>query len=277
MTDAERLEALLSERMDYADPSLDGPAPDSRGPCYMVCGTRRSGTTLTANLLWETGCLGKPFEYRLPTMRAQMDARMPPGPSYWERLRAVRSTPNGVFAFKEVSPLLYLGGDPAARAAEGPGGPGGAGAPSGGSPGGDPGRIVPDKAVWVERRNEVAQAISYAVALKTGSFLPFQPERAEPEYDFRAIFNAMAVLARAKTQWMEALAKDGLVPHKVVYEEIGPETIEGIAGFLGVALDRRPTAPPPAALKRAGRRSLEWEERFRREVEAHGGGFGGGA
>lgn len=232
--------------MIFADAEYDGPPQKFPKLSYMICGARRTGTTYLGKILWETGVLGKPFEYQLPECRQKIVERMGKGISYWDFLRTRRSTPNRVFGFKEVAPAGYRGRN-----------------------------LVADKIVYMSRRDEIAQAVSLVVAQQTGAFFSFQEgvkdkDKPEPEYNYDAIMGALIHICETRRMWEEILAEEGLPVLRLYYEDLGPDCVDRIAGFLGVSLEGASPVPAPEMRKQEKPRSKEWAARFKTEMEAAG-------
>ncbi len=229
--------------MIYADAKYDGHYDGEPRLSYMICGARRTGSTYLGNLLWETGQLGKPFEYQLPENMQKMMERVPEGTGFWDFLRRTRTTENGVFGFKEVAP----GGYCRYRETNPP----------------------PDKVVYVSRYDEVKQAISLTIALQTAAFFSFQTRKFKPVYNYDAIMANFIHICETKRAWEQILHKDAIKPLRLEYEEIGPETRQQIADYLGVRLKARTVAAPPLN-KQADVLNAIWAKRFRKEMEENG-------
>lgn len=232
--------------MIFADAMYDGNYDGPPRLSYMICGARRSGTTWLGKMLWEAG-LGKPFEYQLPECRGLILERMPRGIAYWDFLRKTRTTPNGVFAFKEVAPAQYRLRN-----------------------------LIPEKVILVDRRDMVAQAVSLFLANWTGAFFHFQEgakERPEPEYDYNGLMNALLGILEIKSLWEQTLAADGFTPLRLFYEDLSHDLLPQIAEFLGVESEWRPDEVP-AMRKQGTSRNEEWAARFRAEAIANGCSFG---
>jgi len=228
--------------MIFADAQYDALYEGTPKISYMICGPRRTGTTHLCQLLWATNQLGKPFEYQLPENKGAILQRMPLGVSYWDFLRQQRTTPNGVFAFKEVAPGQYL-----AR------------------------NLIPDKMIYITRRDEIAQAVSLMVANQTGAFFSFQEDKREPAYDYDAILNNMIHIQEVKRQWEEIFQKEDITPLRLVYEEINTDTLALIADFIGIDFDTSlVTTTAPRIKKQGGSVNKEWATRFRSEMEDNG-------
>ena len=227
--------------MIFAGAEYDGHYDGAPKLSYMIAGARRSGTTNLGAMLWETNQLGKPFEYQLPECRAQITERMPLGISYWDFLKQRRTTPNGVFGFKEVAPQTYLMRNLAA-----------------------------DKVIYITRRNEVAQAISLTIAYQTEAFFSFQTVAREPSYNYDVILDNLLATVHAKKMWEDVFIKEGVEPFRVVYEDIDCNTVGRISEFLGVEISPSLCTIAPRLEKQRTGINAEWEGRFREDMAANG-------
>ena len=214
---------------------------DRRG--YIICSTQRSGSSMLCHLLRQTGVLGKPgesfVEKRLT--RGNDDAR-----SDVEKLEAMIdqvSTKNGVFGTKlhyhqfeqliERTPLRTFGGF--------------------------------DGWVYIDREDEVGQAVSLARAWQTNSFSWEQAERKEPTYDAAQIDKALSALRAEKVAWNRYFDTNGIVPIQIVYEKTlaDPNTaVEAVCALMGVD----PVQVDLAKVKTKVQRDAvndEWAQRYR--------------
>ena len=220
----------------------------------LICATQRSGSTLVAELLAQTGVAGRPDEHLLLWLRERHRKE----PAFWletlQRTVDSGSTPNGVFSckvmasyFAEAMDLLRVipGGEGldcweiATRAFVGP------------------------KVVRVRRRERLRQAIStylaestgvWHMARRAGASDPFlrgalaprnDAHAAELPFDYERIKSHLFGIDAGERWWDELLAKHGVRPFEIVYEEFVEarrEQIEAILQFLGVAYE-------PAALQ----------------------------
>jgi trehalose 2-sulfotransferase len=117
----------------------------------MLAGTPRSGSTVFAEQLWKTGVLGAPLEYLALPNRRELYARLKSTDwlDYWDKVRLLRTSPNGVFSYKmfvanlmqiiQNQPELYD-------------------------------RLWPTHIVYLTREDELGQAISFFRARTTGAW-----------------------------------------------------------------------------------------------------------
>jgi len=227
--------------MIFANKKYDGYYEGKPNLSYMICGARRSGTTYLGKLLWETGVMGKPFEYQLPECRMKITSRMPKGISYWDFLKQARTTPNGVFGFKEVAPGSYLLKN-----------------------------LVPQKVIYMTRKDLAAQTVSLALALNTGAFFSHQSEKRPAEYNFQGLMELSIHLEQVSSDWEDIFEEEGITPLRLVYEDLNQDTPEIVADFLGIELKKKKVTTPKVE-KQASELNIEWSNRFRKELVEHGG------
>ena len=224
-TSPERGEASLF------DESYDQPTVTGAVRAYVISATQRSGSTVLCHLLTATGAMGVPTEYfgagaETSAIGRRLDAvgtdgRLRLG-RYLAALIRRRSTPNGVFGVKmhfhqletrsNRRPLQKL--------------------------------LVDARYVWLRRRDPIAQAISFALAQRTGRFQESRdvarPSN-DPPFELREVLNAWRGLALQDAGWQVYFQANGIAPLEVWYEDMlaDPDwTCRRIGQFLGVTIER---------------------------------------
>ncbi len=238
--------SLLEETSDFKD------SPPAKH-VYVVAATERSGGTYLCFELWRTGLLGAPAEYlnfrhALFPMVLRLQARSPE--HFMQRLTETRTSPNGVFGLKLHWPQLQF--------------------------------LVTSKATtilggakWIfnDRRDKVAQAVSFSKALKTQQWLsPMQPE-GFPDYSFESILRCHRHFVGQRNAWMRFFKNAKITPLTVFYEDFTADrdrVVSGIVDQLGFPRSPRGEVQPPRIEKQADEINLEWAERFRREAAQAG-------
>ena len=129
--------------------------------------------------------------------------------------------------------------------------------------------LVAEKAIYLTRKDEVAQTVSLVLAEQTGAFFHFQDPKNKPDYNYDMLMNSFIQTCEVKREWEKVLKEETLAVMRIVYEDIGADVIEGIAAFLGVSLEKMDVIVPPMS-KQATEINLEWQERFRKEMAANG-------
>lgn len=268
---------------------------------YLLCGIPRTGSTLLAQALAETGIAGRPIEYfnlafrNTPRFREILgDSDLVEG---LPKILSAGTTPNGMFGAKVFgSHFQHLG----IRIATGnwPALP-----PPRGlleslrsrlpdvlqetaaheifrSRSSVPGAYItaytflqsalPDlRIVWLRRKNMVARAISEFRALKTRVWtrpdLEGSPDMRKRDFDFVDIHN-LHCLGSFHESSLEQLFQDlEISPHCLFYEELAADyesSVRRVLEFLGVYSEQMRIASPRMK-KLSNGLSAEWEERYR--------------
>lgn len=233
---------------------------------YLLCGTPRTGSTLLCGLLASTGVAGRPESYfREPDEMAWARRLGVPVAadgtfSYRAFARAARaagSTPNGVAAARVMWGTV-------ARIVAGL----------------DPGpRTRPDLAVLEEaygplrlvhlrREDVVGQAVSWARAERTGYWQDGDRPAAEPRWDLEAVEGLVRTVREHEAAWEGWFAAQGVVPHRVTYEEVTADPRRAVLGILDhLGVDPPPGwRPEPRQRRQADDLNATWVRRYR---EAH--------
>ena len=255
---------------------------------YLVCCTQRTGSTLLGAALRRTGIAGNPTEYFDPkffsskrfnstalALPEQQAATPKPQGGLFTRLRESHDrvmdasvTDNGVFGAKvHWSQLGYLFRMLVAR----------------GVPGADAPEYsvrtlqayFPDlRFIFLRRMNKVAQAISafrarrsgvYALDRRTGDRGP--DAGTDISYEFTDIDRQVAEFVQADEGWAGLLEPVADLTLALTYEELSAD-YEGAVHRVLRHLDLSPNKPiaPPSLRKQADTVSLEWERRYRQQV-----------
>lgn len=124
-----------------------------------------------------------------------------------------------------------------------------------------------EKVVWLVRRNQLAQAISYVIASQTRSFVSGAPERRPAVYDYSAIVARAEKFRQVNLSWQQYLCSEYPERHyRIVYEDLVGDVGNRRADlqeFLGGAKMLRPS---PRIMSQRTERNTQWSERFRAEV-----------
>lgn len=253
-----------------ADPR-NGPAYDlpacTGARTFVIASSPRTGSTLLARMLWDTGRVGAPKEYLNPMQIRDWEVRyggplsrlthgLLRGPAvglagrgrwtderlhrHLDRVRARRSG-GGWFGMKihwHHFERFFV------------------------APGRDPAAFLGDP-VWIRIRREdrLAQAVSWVRAWQSGAWVRSQRVRIEPIYDRAQITARLADIDAAEAGWDGVLAgRDAL---DVTYEALSADpvgTTRRVLAHLGV-LDAGPIAVPLE--KQSDAVSHAWVERYR--------------
>jgi LPS sulfotransferase NodH len=224
----------------------------------VVCGMPRSGTSLLGGLLASTGCIGRPGEFFDPS-KEPPDARANYR-TFVERVVRSRSV-GGVFGVKFVHNQLSSFLD-ALRAL--------------------PGnaectdrelleQVLPQpRFVWVQRRDIVAQAVSWWRAEKTGEWrLPVGATRETtselPSFDFEEVDGLVAEIVRGNERWERWFATNQIQAHVVVYEELAADAVamtRRVLDFLEIDVPDS-AAIAPHLEQQADELNVLWTQRYR--------------
>lgn len=185
---------------------------------YAICTIPRSGSNFLGQLLASTGCLGRPLEYfNGPARRVLDDPAFPDDPAeqmHW--IRTFGATPNGVYALK-LFPSQHDLVRPHVSWTE----------------------ALPNlRFIYLERRDVLGQAISWARAQQTGQYRSTQPLQAASAYDLNLIHARLRDVAREQARWTAFFARTGIAPTTLIYEELmeNPQAgVRRIADLFGCA------------------------------------------
>lgn len=189
---------------------------------YAICTIPRSGSNFLGQLLESTGCLGRPLEYfNGPARRVLDDPTFPDDPvEQILRIRTSGATPNGVYALK-LFPSQHDLIRPHVSWTE---------------------RLPNLHFIYLERRDVLGQAISWARAQQTGQYRSTQPLQATAAYDLHLIHARLLDVAREQARWTAFFARTGISPTTLIYEELmedpqgGVRRIADLFGYAETAL-----------------------------------------
>ena len=218
---------------------------------YVIASVQRTGSSLLARGLWESGVAGAPNEYFNPLQRRLFDPRWGrlSNKAFVQRLRRHRTSDNGLFGIKiHFSHMRRLGIDLG-------------------------GLLGPARYIATTRVDEVAQAASLEIARQTGMWTSeFPGNGRDPVYRSAAIKRRLAEIRRSEIGWERFFARNGIEPLRLTYEAIAEnyeQSQRTALEFLGVDGADVPVGPPslrPVANETAS----EWYERFRGETDEIG-------
>lgn len=223
---------------------------------YFVCGTPRSGSWLLCGLLASTGVAGRPHEwFWRETEEANRRAwAVSSFADYLVRVRGAGTTPNGVFGSKlmwaylddfltQLSQLADASSQRSLTARHFP---------------------MP-RFVWVRRDDVVAQAVSWAKAIQTGSWHHWDRRKpaTAPVYD-QAQIDALARDAAAHDAgWRAWFAANEIEPLVIRFEDLVADTVgaaRAVLDFIGVAAGDAPIAE--LTVKGSDPLNEEWAARY---------------
>jgi LPS sulfotransferase NodH len=245
---------------------------------YVIASLPRSGSTLLARALWDTGIAGAPGEYFNARHMSDFFARwgrihpggiarlVAGGPGAWRSastwrtlpmapyvsaLKRHRTGPNGVFGVKlhwgHLERCFLRTGLDVEAALEQP------------------------RWIRIVRRDHVRQAVSYVRALQTGAWRAGRGTGGEPRYDFERISRRLEDLVTRERAWDRWLAARRIAPFEIAYESFAESyepTVRAVLDYLEIEGSDRVAIPPPPLRRQAD--SDGWIERFRRDAASHG-------
>jgi len=262
----------LADPANGADHDL--PAPTGPVRTYVLASSPRTGSTLLARWIAATGRAGDPKEYLNPMQIRDWEARLAPtflgrwahralvgplvnlaGHGRWtdarlrqhlDRVRARRSCA-GWFGLKLHAHHRERWFDEAGRDAV----------------------AWLDAARWilVERDDELAQAVSWARARRSGRWVAHQPSHLPDVYDRAAIHGRLTAVRAARESWARFFDAHAVEPLRIGYEALVADpaaTVGAALRFLDVS-DSVALGPPPLA-RQADATSAAWIARYRAEA-----------
>lgn len=210
------------------------------GRGYFITGTPRSGSTYLCRLLAGTGVLGQPEEWLDPRTFMRLTGEIAPRGGEWSAIIGRASTANGIFGVKvfasqvDASPIDDL-----------------------------PGLIASSTVVHLERRDALAQALSWSRAAQSGRWQDHQSVKRQPTFAPELIDFALTRIAQDNARWRLLFARRAIAPLHLAYEDYvrAPHTaVAAVAARLGIDMTTAPLAieqpPVPDAMVE------DWRERY---------------
>ncbi|MBL8660785.1 MAG: sulfotransferase domain-containing protein [Rhodospirillales bacterium] len=228
------------------DPASDYPH-NSPTLHYAICSTPRSGGHFLCHTLHDALEFGYPLEYLNPANFRQWKARLgeTDDVSGFQRIKSLRTDRNGVFGIKlhhaHLASLYRLEA-----------------------------RVSEYRFIYLSR-NDKKQAISYARASQTKSWISEMPSVKEAAYDWHLIFKRLQAVLTDEARWTAFFIARNLQPLALHYEEVAsdPEgTVRRCRAFLGLSLDWRSEIAGHGFLPipQSDSVSRAWAERFLAET-----------
>jgi LPS sulfotransferase NodH len=215
---------------------------------YMICAVPRSGSSLLCELLCLTELAGAPTEFFDGESMEQFSRSWGTDTvdDYLETLMSRKTSPNGIFGLKAHYPQLEqaIGNR-------------------------DPAELFPSlRFVYINRRDHLKQAISYARALQTGRWASDHEVQSDGGQEFKPdqIRRLLAQIGDHEECWERFFARQGAEPFRVSYEElveVPAAVVQEIMRFIGVELPDEFVLPMPTLERQADDLSEDWVRRFR--------------
>lgn len=231
---------------------------------YIIASTQRSGTHLLCSILRSTGVAGSPGEFFLAKPGETWEKRWnsPSRDAYIERVLQENTGPNGVFGavvmwsyFERMLEMLkelreYKKFTAAELLAE---------------------LFNRPKYIWLRRKDQVEQAVSWAMACHTGIWaqtVGVTPQTdATPKFDFKIIDEWCNRIAAHEASWANYFRESQIEPLILYYEDVAAchrAAAERVFEFLALPLPQRMEIPAPAIEKQANEISAQWAASYRK-------------
>jgi trehalose 2-sulfotransferase len=223
---------------------------------YFLCTSPRSGSNLLCEALWALAIAGNPREYFGRKTEGFWRRRLgvAPGTNFIDGIVQATQSENGVFGAKvfwlQFQNLLtvHLDGQSASLAEAFPG----------------------LRYVWLRRRDQVAQAVSFYKAFKTdlwaGSAGDGPDPRASAELNFSLsqIEERLLLLQEWDKNWEAFFHQGKLEPLTIWYHDLAgdyEQTVRRVLAHIGVSYPPAAPIPPPQLKKQADEISADWVQR----------------
>lgn len=211
---------------------------------YAICTSPRSGSNFLSQLLTSTGKLGRPLEYFNGPARRTLDHRdYPDDPeSQLQAITRLGATANGVYAFKifmnQFDQVAHLGWAS---------------------------RLPNLSFVYLERRDVLGQAISWARALQTGQYRSMSASTGVAVYDSAQIRQCLSMILVEQARWRGYFALNGLQPLTIFYEEmvVAPQnTVDAVRDLVGLGGELLIDPAEINLVIQRDKTTVDWRDRF---------------
>lgn len=217
----------------------------------IIASTPRSGSHLLGHTLFKTGSFGFPLEYLHPQNFIEWKKLLGATdlPQTLKKLQNIRTSPNGIFGIKlHYSHAYNIGGVNSLS------------------------ELFPlARFVLLTREDTVAQAVSYAKSLQTGSWISEQKSNGKARYDYKLIYNCLAKILKHTKAWEDFLISSGFPYIKVIYDSMVadmPSTVHKIAGLMNVQIPHNYMFKPTTS-SQFDNTNKEWIKEFYKDLELH--------
>lgn len=222
---------------------------EGRPRVYLIASTPRCGSHFLGHALTESGAFGVPLEYLNRSNLCHWQARFRTANEarIMARLIRLRTSPSGWFGLKahwgqfgqqRQGPMLAALGSI-------------------------------ERAIWIYRRDLLAQAVSFVIADQTGQWISGAARQGTPVYDGAAIAAAARHIRFGNQRWAGFFAENfGSPMWEVVYEDLLANPageLAQVAAFLDSGADTLP-APSERTRKQGNGLNDDWAARFRAEA-----------
>jgi LPS sulfotransferase NodH len=226
---------------------------------YLICSTPRSGSNFLCEVLSSIGTAGRPDDYFWNPLYWYERWGVSNFPSYFQRILAEGTTPNGAFGSKMMWDYL---GELAPRLAE-------VVNANAANPAIMLASAFPNvRYVWLTRRDKLRQGISYYRALETkiwrSTDVGLHP-RTDPPFNAEAIERLVQLSTWEDEDWQRYFQENRIEPIVVVYEDLARD-VEGEVNRILRSLGLPKTRLAGQAWchqRQADTLTEQWVERYR--------------
>jgi LPS sulfotransferase NodH len=234
----------------------------SAATSYVIASVQRSGTHLLCSILRNTGVAGSPEEYFLSKPGETWEKRWGASSreAYVQHILRQNTAANGVFGavvmwsyfesmlqmLQEIPAYKNLSGAQLLAAVLGT-----------------------PKYIWMRRRNQVEQAVSWEMACRTGVWAQTGKEklqpRAVPKFDFKVIDEWCNRIAAHEASWENFFRENQIEPLVLFYEDVVASyrtAAERVLKYLQLPIPLDMEIAAPTIEKQATRISQKWTKRY---------------
>lgn len=219
---------------------------------YSIAAIPRTGSTYFSIMLWRQGVFGSPMEYlnidNVPHIRNRL-CKNEDMETYWREVVYRRTSQNGVFGYKSFLSNFFNISKKYPEWLK---------------------KITPDYLIYLTREDKIAQAVSYARAIKTKAWFAGVRPQATPEYDYDMIKLCETNIKKQEDMWERFFKVKEITPLRLEYNYIKnrpEETIEKISSFLGIRTDKKYLLDVPYTKVQSDNTSKEWVEKYKEDLE----------
>ena len=218
---------------------------------YIICSTPRCGSTLLCDLLTRSGDLGVPHEYlNISSHGLELMSRLgieltDPNlaQTYFNTLKRVRTTPNGVFGLKTHYHQLNILIDPPLL-----------------------NEIFHQaKFSQIIRRNRIAQAVSFCIAFQTQKWDSTKKKQNEPTYDATLIDECLSQILSQESEWIYFFQVNNIKPYIIHYEDLLEDSkavCKKFMDFVEIESNFDFDISASEFSRQSNHLNLEWEKRY---------------
>jgi LPS sulfotransferase NodH len=227
----------------YFDKTYDFPRFVGEPSVYLIAATPRSGSTYLGHLLFATKKLGAPLEYLNAAQYrrwSQIVGSEDPAAVFGE-IMTRRTSPSGWFGLNaHWIQLANLGRFNVPHD-----------------------MLKFSRIIWIRRRDLIEQAISFAIAIQTGTWTSFHKPLGKPIYDYRAIADCADAIKHMESAWAQFLTQTGTPHLSLYYEDVRANEMKTVAQILSwFGLPSLEISLSVPLQKQSNEINAAWKDRF---------------